>query len=245
MAKCLATDHIRNFIVTLKTPYFEQLIQLNYLQLVSKDTFINFVYFNLKLKDVSSWTKVVQKGFNPNLLKMPLSIILLMVSTSPLSWLKPISVRLKLFLEHTNLEHPPADCIICPLMIVSRPVNPLHSVRKNRSGLPFMIMTRPWRSINTTAWQVSGSTNCCVSPNAIEQLLSYENIAFIQTTSVITIKCDMAFLRRSGLTIPSHEWRHDMGLDSTHKTQILDLYHSGYQFSEIEKHTHHSETAVK
>ena len=36
-----------------------------------------------------------------------------------------------------------------------------------------------------------------------------------------------------------------MGRGSTHKTQILDMYLSGYQFSEIEKRTHHSETAVK
>jgi len=86
-----------------------------------------------------------------------------------------------------------------------------------------------------------------ITKEAIEQgaLLSYEDIAFILTTSVITIKRDMAHLRRNGLTIPSRGWRHDMGRGSTHKTQILDLYLSGYQFSDIEKRTHHSETAVK
>lgn len=36
-----------------------------------------------------------------------------------------------------------------------------------------------------------------------------------------------------------------MGRGTTHKTQILELYLAGYQFSEIEKRTHHSETAVK
>jgi hypothetical protein len=86
-----------------------------------------------------------------------------------------------------------------------------------------------------------------IAREAIEQgaLLSYEDIAFILTTSVITIKRDIATLRRSGRTIPSRGWRHDMGRGSTHKTQILDMYLSGYQFSEIEKRTHHSETAVK
>jgi biotin operon repressor len=86
-----------------------------------------------------------------------------------------------------------------------------------------------------------------ITKEAIEQgaLLSYEDIAFILTTSVITIKRDIASLRRSGITIPSRGWRHDMGRGSTHKTQILDMYLSGYQFSEIEKRTHHSETAVK
>ncbi len=86
-----------------------------------------------------------------------------------------------------------------------------------------------------------------ITKEAIEQgaLLSYEDIAFILTSSVITIKRDIAFLRRQGLTIPSRGWRHDMGRGTTHKTQILELYLSGYQFSEIEKRTHHSETAVK
>ena len=86
-----------------------------------------------------------------------------------------------------------------------------------------------------------------ITKEAIEQgaLLSYEDIAFILTTRVITIKRDIAALRRSGRTIPSRGWRHDMGRGSTHKTHILDMYLSGYQFSEIENRTHHSETAVK
>ena len=86
-----------------------------------------------------------------------------------------------------------------------------------------------------------------ISKEAIEQgaLLSYEDIAFLLTSSVITIKRDIAYMRRQGLTIPSRGWRHDMGRGTTHKTQILELYLSGYQFSEIEKRTHHSETAVK
>lgn len=85
-----------------------------------------------------------------------------------------------------------------------------------------------------------------ITKEAIEQgaLLSYEDVAFILTTSVVTIKRDMARLRRQGLTIPSRGWRHDMGRGTTHKTQILDMYFAGYQFSEIEKRTHHSETAV-
>jgi hypothetical protein len=86
-----------------------------------------------------------------------------------------------------------------------------------------------------------------ISKEAIEQgaLLSYEDIAFLLTSSVITIKRDISYMRRQGLTIPSRGWRHDMGRGTTHKTQILELYLSGYQFSEIEKRTHHSETAVK
>ena len=35
-----------------------------------------------------------------------------------------------------------------------------------------------------------------------------------------------------------------MGPGLSHKTQILDLYLKGYQFTEIERKTNHSETAV-
>ena len=86
-----------------------------------------------------------------------------------------------------------------------------------------------------------------ITKEAIEQgaLLSYEDIAFILTSSTATIKRDMATMRREGLTIPTRGWRHDMGRGTTHKTQILELYLSGYQFSQIEKRTHHSETAVQ
>lgn len=86
-----------------------------------------------------------------------------------------------------------------------------------------------------------------ITKEAIEQgaLLSYEDIAFLLTTSVVTIKRDTACLRREGITIPSRGWRHDMGRGTTHKSQILELYLNGYLFSEIEKKTQHSEVAVK
>jgi hypothetical protein len=86
-----------------------------------------------------------------------------------------------------------------------------------------------------------------ITKEAIEQgaLLSYEDIAFLLTTSVVTIKRDTAYLRRAGLTIPSRGWRHDMGRGTTHKSQILELYLNGYLFSDIEQRTHHSEVAVK
>lgn len=76
-------------------------------------------------------------------------------------------------------------------------------------------------------------------------VLSYEDIAFILTCSVVTIKRDMSQMRKQGIILPSRGWRHEMGRGQTHKTQILDLYLSGYQFSDIERRTKHSETAIK
>ena len=86
-----------------------------------------------------------------------------------------------------------------------------------------------------------------ITNEAIDQggVLSYEDIAFILTCSVITIKRDMIHLRRRGVILPTRGWRHEMGRGQTHKTQILELYLSGHLFSDIERRTRHSETAIK
>ena len=86
-----------------------------------------------------------------------------------------------------------------------------------------------------------------ITNEAIDQggVLSYEDIAFALTCSVVTIKRDMSHMRRKGIILPSRGWRHEMGRGQTHKTQILDLYLTGYQFSDIERRTKHSETAIK
>jgi len=86
-----------------------------------------------------------------------------------------------------------------------------------------------------------------ITNDAIDQggVLSYEDLAFILTSSVVTIKRDMSAMRRQGVVLPSRGWRHEMGRGQTHKTQILDLYLSGHQFSQIEQRTRHSESAIK
>jgi hypothetical protein len=38
--------------------------------------------------------------------------------------------------------------------------------------------------------------------------------------------------------------KHDMGPGLSHKTQIIELYLKGYQFTDIEQKTNHSETSV-
>jgi len=86
-----------------------------------------------------------------------------------------------------------------------------------------------------------------ITNEAIDQggVLSYEDIAFILTCSVITIKRDMSSMRRRGVILPSRGWRHEIGRGQTHKTQILELYLSGHLFTDIERRTRHSETAIK
>lgn len=82
---------------------------------------------------------------------------------------------------------------------------------------------------------------------AIDQgaLLSYEDIAMLLTTSPATVRRDARQLRKAGKIVMTRGWKHDMGPGTTHKAQILDLYFKGYQFTEIELKTNHSESSVR
>jgi hypothetical protein len=76
-------------------------------------------------------------------------------------------------------------------------------------------------------------------------LLSYEDIAMLLTTSPATVRRDARELRRAGKVVMTRGWKHDMGPGTSHKAQIIDLYLKGYQFTEIELKTNHSETSVR
>jgi hypothetical protein len=65
------------------------------------------------------------------------------------------------------------------------------------------------------------------------------------TTSPATVRRDARQLRKAGKIVMTRGWKHDMGPGTTHKAQILDLYFKGYQFTEIELKTNHSESSVR
>lgn len=74
--------------------------------------------------------------------------------------------------------------------------------------------------------------------------LSHEDLALLLTTSPATVKRDARALRHQGFFLMTRGWKQDMGPGLSHKTQILDLYLKGYQFTEIERKTNHSEASV-
>lgn len=75
-------------------------------------------------------------------------------------------------------------------------------------------------------------------------LLSYEDLAILLTASPATMKRDIRHLKQAGYFIMTRGAKHDMGPGISHKTQILEMYFKGYQFTEIEQKTNHSERAV-
>jgi hypothetical protein len=78
-----------------------------------------------------------------------------------------------------------------------------------------------------------------------DALLSYEDLAMLLTTSPSTIRRDARLARKAGKIVMTRGWKHDMGPGTSHKAQIIDLYLKGYQFTEIELKTNHSETSVR
>jgi biotin operon repressor len=85
-----------------------------------------------------------------------------------------------------------------------------------------------------------------LSKQAYDQgaVLSYEDLAVLLTTSPATIKRDARALRNQGYFVMTRGWKQDMGPGLSHKTPIIDLYLKGYQFTEIEVKTNHSEASV-
>lgn len=78
-----------------------------------------------------------------------------------------------------------------------------------------------------------------------EALLSYEDLAMLLTTSPATVRRDARALRKAGKVVMTRGWKHDMGPGTSHKAQVIEMYLKGYQFTEIELHTNHSESSVR
>lgn len=75
-------------------------------------------------------------------------------------------------------------------------------------------------------------------------LLSYEDLAIMLTSSPSTIKRDTRYLKNDGKFVMTRGAKHDMGPGLSHKTEIIELYLKGYQFTQIVKISNHSERAV-
>ena len=74
--------------------------------------------------------------------------------------------------------------------------------------------------------------------------LTCEDLANIFTTSISTVKRDIAALRMQGIVLPLRGIMKDIGRVTSHKTAIVRLYLEGYTFTDIERKTHHSEKAI-
>lgn len=76
-------------------------------------------------------------------------------------------------------------------------------------------------------------------------LLIQEDLALLLTTSVRTIQRDMQEMRKQGIVVPTRGEIQDIGPTVSHKTQIIELYLKGYEYTEIEQRTRHTGDSIK
>ena len=76
-------------------------------------------------------------------------------------------------------------------------------------------------------------------------LLIQEYLALLLTTSIRTIQRDMQEMRKQGIVVPTRGEIQDIGPTVSHKTQIIELYLKGYEYTEIEQRTRHTGESIK
>ena len=76
-------------------------------------------------------------------------------------------------------------------------------------------------------------------------LLTIEDLAYVTCCSIATVKRDLNAARAAGEAVPTRGQIRDIGPSVSHKANVVQLYLWGYQFTEIEQRTAHSEGAIK
>jgi hypothetical protein len=76
-------------------------------------------------------------------------------------------------------------------------------------------------------------------------LLTVEDLAYLTCSSTATVKRDLAACRQAGVAVPTRGQIRDIGPGVSHKTQVVQLYLWGLQFTEIERRTRHSEDSIR
>lgn len=76
-------------------------------------------------------------------------------------------------------------------------------------------------------------------------LLTVEDLAYLTCSSPATVKRDLAACRRRDEAVPTRGQVKDIGPTLSHKARVVQLYLWGYQFTEIEARTAHSEGSIR
>jgi hypothetical protein len=76
-------------------------------------------------------------------------------------------------------------------------------------------------------------------------LLTQEDLVVLLCSSERTIRRDIAALREEGIACPTRGQQTDIGPGQSHKAQIVELWLTGYQISEIETKTQHALSSIE
>ncbi len=85
-----------------------------------------------------------------------------------------------------------------------------------------------------------------MTEEAYEQgaLLTHEDLGYLLSSSLATVKRDVRRLRQQGNMVPTRGQVKDIGKGVSHKRQIVADYLAGYTFSEIERRQRHSVNSI-
>lgn len=86
-----------------------------------------------------------------------------------------------------------------------------------------------------------------ISEEILEQvgIATQEDLARVLGTSVRTIRRDIAYLRSQGIRVVTRGVYSDIGPSVSHKVMIVEMFLSGFVYTEICRRTRHSARAVK
>jgi hypothetical protein len=86
-----------------------------------------------------------------------------------------------------------------------------------------------------------------ITEEAIDQegVLSQEDASKYLSSSVRTVKRDIAEIKKRGITVITRGSLHNIGRGQTHKAKIVGLYLEGLTYSELKLRTRHSVGAIK
>jgi hypothetical protein len=76
-------------------------------------------------------------------------------------------------------------------------------------------------------------------------LLTVEDLAYLTCSSTATVKRDLAASRAAGVAVPTRGQIRDIGPGVSHKSEIVQLYLWGLQFTDIEMRTRHTEGSIR
>lgn len=86
-----------------------------------------------------------------------------------------------------------------------------------------------------------------ISEEIVDQggIATQEDLKRLLGTSLRTIRRDIAYLRKQGIRVLTRGFYSDIGPSSSHKVVIVEMFLSGFVYSEICRRTRHSAKAVK
>ena len=76
-------------------------------------------------------------------------------------------------------------------------------------------------------------------------LLVQEDLALLLNSGRRTIQRDIAYLKKQEIIIPTRGSIQDIGPTISHKTNIVEFYLKGYEYTEIERRTRHTGQSIK